>query len=194
MVAICDGSPDQGEGFAAAFVCTGIPLAGRCSLRLQMDGSETAELGSMLLALLHVFQAQAERPCGSVVFMCDSRNAVKHVFEESEPSKRDGTHLYAGILACRYVIRRLRACGVPVCGHQVCREQTKRAHVVAQTEMRRRRSGMWCARDDHWEEPLTAPLKGIFEHMAMQRRRGDWAPREMPQGIQAELDTILGIV
>ena len=62
VVAICDGSPDQGEGFAAAFVCTGIPLAGRCSLRLQMDGSETAELGSMLLALLHVFQAQAERP------------------------------------------------------------------------------------------------------------------------------------
>ena len=38
------------------------------------------------------------------------------------------------------------------------------------------------------------PIKGIFEHMAMQRRRGDWAPREMPQGIQAELDTILGIV
>ena len=136
VILVSDGSAMEQCGFAAAFVADQAHLGGRCSLKCRMSGAEAAELCGILLAGLSLCRKPGMFE--TAVFRCDSLNAVNSVFHGKNPTTPDGTHLYAGILACRRVMELLRHMGINVVGEWVSREHTKEADLVAKAELRRR--------------------------------------------------------
>ena len=175
------------SGFAAAFVCLGVHLGGRCSLQEAVHGGEAVLLAGILLAALHLMRLDF----GSVVFLLPSSRVASYVFAEYEPTDEEGVLLYPGVLACRHVLRRLASFGIRVSGKHVPAVRTRRARLMAQAEIDTREE-YWRRRDNLWERPLTPPLQRIFAEMALQRQRGSFLKTSMPAGIEEELDRIIG--
>ena len=188
VVCIVGVSTAMGKGFAAAFVCLGLHLGGRCSLNFA-DDKHVGELAGILMAGLSLL----DQDVCSAVFLCGSRRVVALVFDEIQPTSRQDSLLYPCVLACRRVIRALGRLGVQVRGDHVVAARTVRACLVARAEADSR-GDSWRVEENLWDPPLTRPLQKVFYDFDFFRRIESGGDSLLPPLVQKELDCILKAV
>ena len=185
------GSTDDRQGIAAACLIAGVYSASRASLALPgMTGAEASELLGIILGLMICFQYR--HSSSMFVLMVDSNNAIKHVFEKTDPVDRSGQDLWPAIALARLIVCRLEDMNIRVSWEKVSSRQNL-AHHLALAELRYRRERGWRPFDDSWLPPLCEAFQEVFQSVATNRSNPgmDLPPFSFSDEVLSALDSLV---
>ena len=166
-----DGSADDRRGIAGACLARSLCQTLSASLALPgMTGAECSALLGVVLGLWVCYQSRhTEYRHSRFVLLVDSANAIKHVFQNEDPTNADGWDLYPAIALARKLVSLLGELGIQVSFEKVASRKNL-AHLIAKAEMRYRRDPNWLTREDDWPEALPRVFQDVWHDVARNRR------------------------